>query len=162
MDYQCPEVIDSDNEHLYESAKAHRKRAKAAPSLLSADRHLAKSTDAIHSDENSLEVRWPTHAQLRGYNLKEQHELIRKVCRDAIKIVQTTLVMQHAWPELNRLAEYRREVLTTATQTLLKVDDRYTDIRERVKKDDKFAMVLGKLVSAFCPQSPMFIDISYR
>lgn len=142
-------MLTRDDEQLYESANARRKKAKAAPSLLSADpSHLVKSTNPFYSDENSHEDRWPTHARLRGYNLKEQREVIRKVCRNAIKIVQTTLVMQHAWPELNHLAEYRREVLTTAAKTLLRVDDRYADIRERVNKDDKFAMVLGKLVSA--------------
>lgn len=63
------------------------------------------------------------------------------------------LVMQHAWPELNRLADYRREVLVTAAKALQKSDERYRDIQDRVKKDEKFAMVLRKLVSHFPPVS---------
>lgn len=104
------------------------------------------SSDAADA-EVSADEDWPAHAQLRGTNLKEQHILIRQLCRDAIKIVHTTLVTTHAWPELTRLSEYRREVLSKAAKSLQKTDAKYSDIRLRIKKDERFSMIVGKLVS---------------
>ena len=40
------------------------------------------------------------------------------VCREAIRIVEKTLVTQHAWPELNKGAHYKRQVLSEAVKAL--------------------------------------------
>ncbi|KJA15787.1 hypothetical protein HYPSUDRAFT_58624 [Hypholoma sublateritium FD-334 SS-4] len=71
-----------------------------------------------------------------------------RLCHDAIKIVHTTLVTTHAWPELRvtHLSEYSRDVLLKAAKALQKNEHKYADIRARLKKDEKFTMILGRLV----------------
>lgn len=114
---QRPEVVDSrsSDEDRYLSKKARRKKERAAPLLSAQSVHRPENTNdkAHHRDEKA----WPPHAQLYGNNLKDQHPLIRELCRDAIKIVHITLLTSHAWPELNHLAEYRRKILDKAAKT---------------------------------------------
>lgn len=143
---------------MFLNAKAKRKKLRAAP-LLTATAARTKPADenddpaaaAAASDRESAEEAWPSHAQLRGANLKTQHVLLRQLCRDAIKIVRTTLVTTHAWPELRvtHLSEYRRNVLLKAAKALQKNEPKYADIRARLRKDEKFTMILGRLVSIF-------------
>ena len=40
------------------------------------------------------------------------------VCHEAIRIVEKTLVVTHAWPELHKGAHYKREVLLEAVKVL--------------------------------------------
>ena len=139
------------------NSKAKRKKLRAAPLLTAAAKRTktAKENDdpttaADNEDQESAEETWPSHAQLRGLNLKTQHVLLRQLCHDAIKIVHTTLVTTHAWPELRatHLSEYHYNVLLKATKVLQKKEEKYADICTRLKKDKKFTMVLGRLVSS--------------
>ena len=50
---------------------------------------------------------WPKALRLRNGALTQQTDLIRAVCREAIRIVENTLVTQHAWPELHKSAHYK-------------------------------------------------------
>ena len=40
------------------------------------------------------------------------------VCREAIRIVEKTLIMEHAWPELHKGTLYKRQVLLEAVKIL--------------------------------------------
>ena len=55
----------------------------------------------------------------------QQNLMIRTLCCDTIKIVETTIVTENAWPELNRTAEYCREVLLRACGRLIIKDGTY-------------------------------------
>jgi len=55
--------------------------------------------------------------------LMQQPDLICAVCRDAIRIVENTLVTQHAWPELHQGALYKRQVLLDAVKSLKAKND---------------------------------------
>ncbi|PPQ83324.1 hypothetical protein CVT26_015164 [Gymnopilus dilepis] len=109
-----------------------------------------KSTVRIESDKEGdtpAEVAWPAHTQLNiAGKLRAQNVFIRKVCRDAINIVERTLVTEHAWPELHKAALYRRQVLAAAARELLGKDKRYKDLLARINKDDDFTKVIGKWV----------------
>ena len=122
------------------------------------------TTAADNEDQESAEETWPSHAQLRGSNLKTQNVLLRQLCRDAIKIVHTTLVTTHAWPELRatHLSEYRRDVLLKAAKVLQKKEEKYADIRARLKKDEKFTMVLGRLVCVVSFFKSILTCFTYR
>ena len=98
------------------------------------------------SDEEPECEQWDVNAQLRGSGLMQQNAMIRTLCRDAIKIVETTIVTEHAWPELNRSAEYRLEVLLKACGRLILKDRSYQSIRRRIKQDEGFTKVVGKWV----------------
>ena len=58
------------------------------------------SSLAIEGDNDNAvpEDSWPKAIQLRNGTLTQQTDLIRVVCREAIRIVKKTLVTQHAWP----------------------------------------------------------------
>ena len=67
----------------------------------------------IESDDNNktvLEDSWPKALRLRNGALTQQIDLIRVVCHEAIRIIEKTLVVTHAWPELHKGAHYKREV----------------------------------------------------
>lgn len=70
------------------------------------------SSFAIKSDDDNAvpEDSWHKAVQLRNGTLTQQTDLIRAVCREAIRIVEKTLVTQHAWPELHKGVHYKREV----------------------------------------------------
>ncbi|KAJ3502649.1 hypothetical protein NLJ89_g8788 [Agrocybe chaxingu] len=133
----------SDEEHEASKPAKRIHNRKTPSQLRSASTHCS-SEDEDDNDED--QNRWPVHAQVRGTGLLQQNVHIRAICRDAIKIAETTLVTDHAWPELNRMAEYRREVLRKAARTLKKKDDRYGDIHDRLKSDESFTKILGKWV----------------
>lgn len=107
-----------------------------------------KSDSGTNDHEDTSNTKWPAHARLHGKGLTQQNTLIRALCRDAIKIVETAIVTTHAWPELNRLAEYRREVLLRACRGLMAKNKDFLSIRQRLKSDDVFTKAVGKWVSA--------------
>ncbi|KDR76517.1 hypothetical protein GALMADRAFT_156041 [Galerina marginata CBS 339.88] len=78
------------------------------------------STVKVESDEDktTLEETWPRALRLSAGALTQQTDLIHAVCRDSIRVVETTLVMQHAWPKLHRGALYKRHVLLDAVKSL--------------------------------------------
>ena len=61
---------------------------------------------------------WPKAVQLRNGTLMQQMDLICVVCHKAIRIIEKTLVTQHAWPELHKGAHYKQEVLLEAVKVL--------------------------------------------
>lgn len=79
--------------------------------------------------------------------LRDQGILIRAVCRDAVQILELTLVTKEAWPELRRAAEYRVEVFTEAARALQKTDSRYRELRKRIDQDEEYASAIGAWVS---------------
>lgn len=109
----------------------------------------SESISCAESDTDlaASKPKWPATARLQGNGLTQQNTLIRALCRDAIKIVETTIVTTHAWPELNRLAEYRREVLLQAATRLLAKNSEFLAIRKRLKTDESFTKAVGKWVS---------------
>jgi hypothetical protein len=57
------------------------------------------ATIASDDDDKTIpEDNWPKALQLRTGALTQQTDLIRVVCREAIRIVEKTLVTEHAWP----------------------------------------------------------------
>ena len=98
---------------------------------------------------------WPKSLRLRNGALTQQTDLIRAVCREAIRIVENTLVTQHAWPELHKGAHYKREVLLDAVKALRakntednegKQDAQYKALNARVSNDERFVRCIGKWV----------------
>lgn len=92
---------------------------------------------------------------LRPGTLTQQPELIRSICRDAIRIVEKTLVTQHAWPELHRGALYKRQVLLDAVKSLQekntvdnegKEEELYRTLQTRISRDEQFVRYIGKWV----------------
>jgi hypothetical protein len=103
------------------------------------------------------EDEWPKVARLSSGGLMQQNNVIREICRDAIKIVEVTLVTQQAWPELHKGTHYKRQVLLDAVNALrLKIkndddqkqDKQYKVLRDRISKDEKFVRSIGKWVCA--------------
>ena len=64
------------------------------------------------------EDHWPKVARLSMGGLMQQSHIIREICRDAIKIVEVTLVTEQAWPELHKGTHYKRQVLLDAVNAL--------------------------------------------
>ena len=116
------------------------------------------SSLAIEGDDDNAvpEDSWPKAIQLRIGTLTQQTDLIRVVCREAIRIVEKTLVTQHAWPELHKGAHYKREVLLEAVKVLRanntedadkgKQDAKYKALNARLSNDEKFVRCIGKWV----------------
>ena len=106
-------------------------------------------------DKDTPEDSWPKALQLRNGTLTQQTDLIRAVCREAIRIVEKTLVTQHAWPELHKGAHYKREVLLEAVKVLRannteddkgEQDTKYKALNARLSNDEKFVRFIGKWV----------------
>ena len=85
----------------------------------------------------------------------QQSNLIRTVCHDAIWIVENTLIMQHAWPELHQGALYKCQVLSDAVKSLWADDTRdngrrqeklYRTLKTWILRDGKFVRYIGKWV----------------
>ena len=96
--------------------------------------------------------------RLKSGALTQQPDLIRSVCRDAIRIVEKTLVTQHAWPELHRGAQYKRQVLLDAVKSLQekntgddegKQEELYRTFQNRISRDEQFVRHIGKWVQYF-------------
>jgi len=111
----------------------------------------------VESDEDKSGPKdtWPKGMNLRPGALREQPDLIRSVCRDAIRIVENALGTQHAWPELHKGAPYKHQVLLDAVQSLRekntgddegKQEKLYGALKTRISRDDKFVRCIGKWV----------------
>ena len=106
----------------------------------------------IASDDNDKAIpedNWPKALQLRMGVLTQQTDLIRVVCREAIRIVEKTLVMEHAWPELHKGTLYKRQVLLEAVRLLHAKnteDAEYKALNSRLLNDEKFIRYIGKWV----------------
>jgi len=115
---------------------------------------------AIASDDDDQTVpenNWPKALRLSTGALSQQTDFIRVVCREAIRIVEKTLVTQHAWPELHKGAQYKRQVLLEAVKVLrakISEDDEgkqealYKALSNRLYNDEKFVRYIGKWVCA--------------
>ena len=77
------------------------------------------------------------------------------VCREAICIVEKTLVVTHTWPELHKGAHYKQEVLLEVVKVLHannteddegKQDIKYKALNARLANDEKFVRCIGKWV----------------
>ncbi|PPR02153.1 hypothetical protein CVT26_012114 [Gymnopilus dilepis] len=120
------------------------------PKTASATRTPRISTVRIESDteDTTAKPTWPEHAHLNlAGALRVQNDFIRAICRDAIKIVEKTLITEQAWPELHQTAMYRRQVLAEATRRLLEKDKQYKVLLKRIMKDDSFVKTIGKWVT---------------
>ncbi|KJA15179.1 hypothetical protein HYPSUDRAFT_149507, partial [Hypholoma sublateritium FD-334 SS-4] len=83
---------------------------------------------------------------LRGTGLMQQNAFIRTLCLEAIKVVETTVVTEQAWLELNRTADYQCKVLLHAFGLLVKQNSEYRGTRRRIKQDETFLKHIGKWV----------------
>jgi len=113
---------------------------------------------AIESDDGDKTVpedNWPKVLRLRTGALTQQTDLIRVVCREAIRIVEKTLVTEHAWPELHKGTLYKRQVLLEAVKLLRaknveddegKQDAQYKALNSRLSNDETFVRYIGKWV----------------
>ena len=74
---------------------------------------MVSSIDTVDNmDEDSSipvipEDKWPKVTCLSPGGLMQQSHIIHKICRDAIKIVEVTLVTEQAWPELHKGTHYK-------------------------------------------------------
>jgi hypothetical protein len=108
----------------------------------------------VEDDADIPEDNWPKVARLSMGGLSQQNNVIREVCRDAIRIVEVTLVTKHAWPELHKGTIYKRTVLLEAIDALRAnnsdsdgtQDAEYKALRSRILKDKKFIRTIGKWV----------------
>ena len=89
-----------------------------------------------------------------------QNVLIHTVCRDAIKIVEKTLVTDHAWPKLHRAAAYKQQVLLDAVKPLIGKDKHYKDVQKRITRDDDFVKVIGKWVCKIIIHLRPFVTVN--
>ena len=67
-------------------------------------------TLAAASDDNNGTIpkdNWPKALQLRPGALTQQTDLIWVVCHEAIRIIEKTLVTEHAWLELHKGTLYK-------------------------------------------------------
>ena len=110
----------------------------------------------LHEDDDDMgEDKWSRVARLSVGGLSQQGRVIREICRDAIRIVEVTLVTVNAWPELHKGTLYKRHVLLEAVNTLRannkdhnegRQDADYEAVRTRILEDDKFIRTIGKWV----------------
>jgi hypothetical protein len=114
--------------------------------------------DENANDEDIPEDQWPKVAHLTLGGLTHQGRVIREICRDAIRIVEATLVTKNAWPELHKGTLYKRQVLLEAVNALRvknkdtndrRQDMEYKAVRDRISKDEKFIRTIGKWVRNF-------------
>jgi hypothetical protein len=106
-------------------------------------------------DKTVPEDSWPKALRLTTGALTQQSDIIRAVCREAIRIVEKTLVTQHAWPELHKGAHYKQQILLDAVKVLRAKnteDDEgkqhalYKAFNTRLSNDEKFIRCIGKWV----------------
>lgn len=103
------------------------------------------------NDLDIPEEQWPKVARLSVGGLTQQGRFIQEICRDAIWIVEVTLVTQDAWPELHKGILYKRQVLIEVINALRadkdrKQDTEYEALHNRILEDDKFIRTIGKWV----------------
>jgi hypothetical protein len=118
-----------------------------------------KDDESANRDDADIpEDQWPKVARLSVGGLSQQGRVIREICRDAIRIVEVTLVTKNAWPELHKGMLYKRQVLLEAVNALRadnnnnndsKRDKEYKVLRNRILEDEKFIRTIGKWVRNF-------------
>jgi hypothetical protein len=135
-------------------AKATDKNSKSCS-------HANRSIQPVQVDESDNnedipEDQWPKVAHLTVGGLMQQGHVVREICRDAIRIVEVTLVTENAWPELHKGTHYKHQVLFEAVNALRANNkdnkDRrseYKVLRDRILKDEKFIRTAGKWVRNF-------------
>ena len=104
------------------------------------------------------EEQWPRLAHLSVGGLSQQGRVIREICRDAIRIIEVTLVTVDAWPELHQGTFYKRQILLEAVNALRAKneddneglqDSNYNMVCTRILEDEKFIRIIGKWVRLF-------------
>ena len=111
-----------------------------------------------NEDKTIPEDTWPKAMCLKSGALMQQPDLICSVCRDTIRIVEKTLVTQHAWPELHRGVQYKCQVLLDAVKSLKekntgdnegKQEELYRTFQNQILRDEQFVRHIGKWVQYF-------------
>ena len=131
---------------------------------------LAAASD--DDDGTVPEDNWPKALQLRPGALTQQTDLIRVVCCEAIRIIEKTLVTEHAWPELHKGTLYKRQVLLEAVKLLHaknteddegKQDAQYKALNSRLSNNETFVRYIGKWVcdSLTLPLNTLTINIGH-
>ncbi|KAF4615839.1 hypothetical protein D9613_012379 [Agrocybe pediades] len=103
------------------------------------------------SETPAAEDQWPLSARLSRCAFLQQSRFLQGACREDVQIVERTLVVKEAWPELHRAREYRREVLLEVVNRLVEQKKGYADLRRRIVQDDDFVKVIGKWVIVRLP-----------
>ena len=120
-----------------------------------APKSKAGTVDTDDGDKTVPEENWPKALRLRTGALTQQTDLIRVVCREAIRIVEKSLVMEHTWPEIHKGTLYKRQVLLEAVKLLRaknteddegKLDAQYKALKRRLSNDETFVRYIGKWV----------------
>ena len=115
----------------------------------------AVTIESDDDDKTVLEDSWPKALWLRNGALTQQMDLIHVVCREAIHIVEKTLVVTHTWPELHKGAHYKQEVLLEAVKVLQaknteddkgKQDAQYKVMNAQLLNNKKFVRCISKWV----------------
>ncbi|KAF9471793.1 hypothetical protein BDN70DRAFT_819557, partial [Pholiota conissans] len=100
-------------------------------------------------DDNISEVTtYPAHTNINDGGLGAQNSLVHATCRRAIRIMERTLVVEQAWPEVHRKAEYCVDVVKQAAQDLVDAGGqaRFKDIALRVEEDTAYVDDISKLI----------------
>ena len=106
-------------------------------------------------DKTAPKDSWPKALWLRAGAFTQKMDLIRAVCHEVIRIVEKTLVMQHAWPELHKGMHYKWQVLLEAIKVLQaknleddegKQDAQYKALNIQLLNNEKFVRCIGKWV----------------
>ena len=134
---------------------------KAGTKLITGQASKSRSQSKLHhvqvesTSAETTEEQWPAVARLILGGLSVQGRVIREICRDAIRIVEVTLVTVDAWPELHQGTLYKRQVLLEAVNALQAKneddnerhqDSNYDMVRNRILEDEKFIRIIGKWV----------------
>ena len=117
--------------------------------------HPSHPIQHVQDDESNKVVdisedQWPNVAWLNFGGLSQQGHVIQEFCWDAIRIIEVTLVTQHAWPELYEGTIYKCWVLLEAIKTLQannedkRWDADYKTLHKQISEDEKFSRTIGK------------------
>ncbi|PPQ84641.1 hypothetical protein CVT24_006986 [Panaeolus cyanescens] len=90
------------------------------------------------------EREWPRIVRLARGGLLKQNIHIQVLARKAMAIVERDIHLSNAWPELNRSAAYRLEVLLKAADSLIGKNPKYKAMTTRIKIDEIFCRRVGK------------------
>ena len=133
---------------------------KAGTKLITGQASKSCSQSKLHHvqvDTNAettvSEEQWPRVARLCVGGLSQQGRVIREICRDAIQIVEVTLVTVDSWPELHQGTFYKRQILLEAVNALRAKneddneglqDSNYNMVRTRILEDEKFIRIIDR------------------
>ena len=125
--------------------RASSKNSKGAKS--SAPRVSTVKIESDTEDTPKVATSWPAHACLKA-SFRLSLDPICALCPVAVKIVEKTLITEHAWPELHQAQAYKKLVLSSAVTSLLEKDRKtYEPIQKRVAEDEKSVKIVGKWAS---------------